>query len=868
MGEQELTFKEQLPWFLVSPPQPGNANKVRIRLNALLDDVVCRYPITLLAAPSGYAKTATLSAWSRESQSRVAWLTLIWEVCESEASLLSGLLSALHRLTPQLSENEAASLARVHLNSTGTQQTLEQLATFLVELQEPIVVVIDDAQLAGSALAEGFVRTLSHHCHGRLRFVLAGTPELNQHFNRLLAEGTAGYLGPADLAMTSHEIAKDYEEAHLPLSEGGAAQILQDTGGWPIAVQLALLSAHPDRGGAAPIAGAVLTEFVATSILGRLRPELADFILAATTCVRLDSRLVTLVTGAANGEALLEECASHGIFLDRFPDEHRRTVYQWQTQFAQQCQLLMSRNDAQRWRRLHSVAASGLAGHYPSEAITHALLADDHDQALEILRNSWLRVMIDSGAGLLHGLALQVAEREEVNAEVLLIRACCLDMLGDVAGSLMLYAQARGLVSTMDSVDPGLRSTMVFAELFLANEAQALAAAVDEARATMETSSRDAVSNAAQQFFLGWTELRLRRNPAAAVRLLRSALRQAEDAGLQNLARRVRVNLMFALSYGGYFSAARAVMDEAHGSGTEIGEWNRYDGGIECFARGFTDYWQGRLPEAKQAFSDMVDGGGHQASYTALARLYLVLCTVGIGDAREIRIAETLIEGISQSEQHGVPWHIYRTLATASLRAATGDAVGASDLMGGFRAVENIPVVLITAAEIHRKAGRTSEAMALLGGIAAPGMVSYVATGALVTSALISLERGERDEAHRKLEQALDIAAKESIVRPFMEADDALVRFMTEHAAWGTAHEEFLAARISHGNLGVSRQEILGSQLSTRELEVFGFLCTTKTADEIAAALFVSVNTVRTHQRSIYRKLGVSTRREAIRHRV
>ena len=58
---------------------------------------------------------------------------------------------------------------------------------------------------------------------------------------------------------------------------------------------------------------------------------------------------------------------------------------------------------------------------------------------------------------------------------------------------------------------------------------------------------------------------------------------------------------------------------------------------------------------------------------------------------------------------------------------------------------------------------------------------------------------------------------------------------------------------------------MLGTQLSKREQEVFGFLRTTMTAEEIAATLFVSVNTVRTHQRSIYRKLGVSTRRDAIR---
>ena len=46
---------------------------------------------------------------------------------------------------------------------------------------------------------------------------------------------------------------------------------------------------------------------------------------------------------------------------------------------------------------------------------------------------------------------------------------------------------------------------------------------------------------------------------------------------------------------------------------------------------------------------------------------------------------------------------------------------------------------------------------------------------------------------------------------------------------------------------------------------MLGYLSTTMTAEEIAAQLHVSVNTVRTHQRAIYRKLGVGTRRDAIR---
>ena len=52
--------------------------------------------------------------------------------------------------------------------------------------------------------------------------------------------------------------------------------------------------------------------------------------------------------------------------------------------------------------------------------------------------------------------------------------------------------------------------------------------------------------------------------------------------------------------------------------------------------------------------------------------------------------------------------------------------------------------------------------------------------------------------------------------------------------------------------------------LTARERAVLHYLPTPSTASEIAADLFVSVNTVKTQQRSIYRQLGVSSRRDAV----
>ncbi|MCB0912177.1 MAG: helix-turn-helix transcriptional regulator [Propionibacteriaceae bacterium] len=86
----------------------------------------------------------------------------------------------------------------------------------------------------------------------------------------------------------------------------------------------------------------------------------------------------------------------------------------------------------------------------------------------------------------------------------------------------------------------------------------------------------------------------------------------------------------------------------------------------------------------------------------------------------------------------------------------------------------------------------------------------------------------------------------------------------TAHRARGprTRNEAFLAGLIATHR---SRPGTEDAELSTREREILGYLATTMSAAEIRDALFISQNTLKTHLRSIYRKLGVGSRREAAR---
>jgi LuxR family maltose regulon positive regulatory protein len=71
-------------------------------------------------------------------------------------------------------------------------------------------------------------------------------------------------------------------------------------------------------------------------------------------------------------------------------------------------------------------------------------------------------------------------------------------------------------------------------------------------------------------------------------------------------------------------------------------------------------------------------------------------------------------------------------------------------------------------------------------------------------------------------------------------------------------------AELSPAVDGLEPSDSTGSELSTRELEILRYLPTMLRASDIGAVLHLSVNTVKAHLRSIYRKLGVSGRQAAV----
>jgi LuxR family maltose regulon positive regulatory protein len=126
--------------------------------------------------------------------------------------------------------------------------------------------------------------------------------------------------------------------------------------------------------------------------------------------------------------------------------------------------------------------------------------------------------------------------------------------------------------------------------------------------------------------------------------------------------------------------------------------------------------------------------------------------------------------------------------------------------------------------------------------------------------------RGDIAAALMALERALTLAEPEGYVRIFVSEGPPMVELLEAAAKRGiaTSYLRQLRAVFAKPVVTAPANEALIEPLSDRELDVLRLLGTDLDGPEIARELTVSLNTVRTHTKNLYSKLGVNNRRAAV----
>jgi LuxR family maltose regulon positive regulatory protein len=251
-----------------------------------------------------------------------------------------------------------------------------------------------------------------------------------------------------------------------------------------------------------------------------------------------------------------------------------------------------------------------------------------------------------------------------------------------------------------------------------------------------------------------------------------------------------------------------------------------------------------------------------------LSSLLSLYCLAARGPAGASQAVRLLHGALAQLDGLRLPPHF------AGLAAAAPPAILAArgDLDAAQAALDDAPPdaleVRVVGARIAFTRGDLEQAHALLDAAVASPASRVAEVEAWVLRALAEGQQRERGAARASLEHALELGGPEHYRRAFLAAGPAARAALVELIREGTAHRSFVAELLAAFDeraprIGLTAAEVL-EPLSEREKAILRYLPTMMSNVEIAAELFLSINTVKTHLRHVYRKLGVTRRRDAV----
>ena len=203
-------------------------------------------------------------------------------------------------------------------------------------------------------------------------------------------------------------------------------------------------------------------------------------------------------------------------------------------------------------------------------------------------------------------------------------------------------------------------------------------------------------------------------------------------------------------------------------------------------------------------------------------------------------------------------------LVEADLVRRAGDLRRAAEVLTGIRAPERFPAVR-AAARLHAAAGDVAAAERALA-TSPPSMrtLRERVDGTVLCTLLTATH--DRATALHLLEDALLTAAPVGLRRPFLVEASELHALLTDRIEAGSGVAAFAVDLLRRMSGERTRPPAApAAALTDREQVVLRYLASTLSNSEIAAELYLSVNTVKSHQRMIYRKLGAEGRRDAVR---
>jgi LuxR family maltose regulon positive regulatory protein len=848
------------PSKLVVPELPAEFTP-RPALRQRLDSATAAQ-VVVLSAPAGSGKTLLLADWVRETeQPATAWVSLDADDNDPRR-LWSAVWTSLLAL-PSLSQEGPLPRAAGNAAMRYEGDLVDALAEMLDALDPPVRVVLDDVhELIGQDVLRDLNRLICLRPKG-LRLVLASRSDPPISVPRLRLEGRLHELRADVLRFSLADTSALLTAAGLTLPPTQVAVLHARTEGWVAGLRLAALALrHTDDAQAflSNFSGdeRSVAEYLTGEILEGLGPERQDFLRVVSVCSSLAADLAAELSGRADADRVLDVLHHETALVERTAPG----LYRIHPLLRSYLVADLARHRPDTYRQLHTAAARWwFTADEPVHALHHAERAGDREVVTDLVHRAGVALLLGGelgplrralaavGAGArmadpwlaltaaithLDADALPAATAELQNAQRAWPEAPGAD-LDALRTSAELLATARGLAGWSFSSAPA-EAERVQPEMEALLHASRGAAQFGGPHAVDVDGGRTELEQAlglARAHDLGYLEVQS---------LWMLAVLAAMRGDLRNMA---------AIAEQAVVAAARR--------GRHPSAWSAGPMGLLAYA----DLLRGEPAVAAArsgAALETADPLPPEAAYTLHA-------VHGAALADQGQRATGLAEMRSARAEFGdlsAPPAMLASLAVLEHRVAlwNGNLDAAAQAARWFATrVGETGETLLLKAWTQTARGRHEAARSIVSPVFEPDrpvLLRHTVVEAHLLDAEAELQAGHREAGRVALDAALATAETIGAARPFALAGPLTRQLLSARTTAGGA----FAAQVAAARVAVMPDPAV--LLSDRELAVLALLPSLLSAREIAAEFTVSVNTVKSHIRSIYAKLGVSSRREAV----
>ncbi len=855
----------------------------RDELLKMLDQAVTKR-VTVISAPPGSGKTSLLRAWADRSTSppRVAFVSVDRDEQDAQR-FWSAVLHAIRSSEPSMDpRTEPAATA-----AFDGDQVVDMVLSEFAEQVEPVVLIIDDLHELSSADAIAQLERLLAALPSSARVVLSSRRDPSIRLHQLRLADEVAEIRATDLRFSERETRELLSASGIGLSADGATALYRRTEGWVAGLRLAVISlgrhADPERF-VAEFSGTdrAIGEYLMAEMLERQPSEVQNMLMRTSLVDRVNGELADLLAGRSGAERMLLELEDANAFVVSLDPE--RIWFRYHQLLADFLRLELRRRLADEVPDLHRKAARWFADHGEVvEAVRHTHAAGDWHDAARLVADHSFRWVLDGQAGTISAVLRSFPEGAAADHPELALAHAANELnqgrLDEAAAQLALAE------SDVQSAPPPRRRRLAVAiaslRLALAwrsgqfNEVIEQVNLLDASIADASTAqiAMDSELRGVALLNLGIVEMWSGKLADAERHLLEGAA-LARTIGRPFLEVACRAHLGFP-SRTVSFAAARergrqaVALAERHGfddhqimapalgalAGAAIwmGEFDE----AERWLRRACEVAEARIDPATAVLLHALRGmlhagrGQHQAALQAFAAA-----------AR----AESLLTGVHAA----LAPRIAGWLAATQARLGMLDEARAS-LSGFSTEPERMGAIYNARAVISLAEGDPTTALDVLRDVrdaTLPLVPGSTLVEAHLLAGLAHLDLGERNAAAAAAEAALASAEPDRLMFPFaITGAAALLDTVPRHE---TAHRALLADIVDllRGEPAPSydREHLQQpEELSPSEIRVLRYLPTNLTRPDMARELYVSVNTVNTHIRNIYSKLGARDRSSAVR---